>query len=298
MTKAKRALQAVALSALTLLPAVARAGVVVAQGLGLPPDASQDGHKIDGLIHETLIFIGIMFAIMVAWMVTACLIHGRKHRAEYAHTTPRGQKLLVAIVGVLVLADAELYLKSLFDMNDTFWNFEAADQAKDVVRIEVNAHQWAWQARYAGPDGRFNTADDIVTLNDFRVPQGAPVLIQLTSTDVIHSFYLPNFRVKQDAMPGMVNRLWFKPMETGEYEIGCAQHCGVNHYKMRALLTVLPKEAYDRWAAEASANSARGFDADDVVAHWGWDWKDPKPVEGDVPRAAEQAPKSQNGKEG
>jgi cytochrome c oxidase subunit 2 len=151
------------------------------------------------------------------------------------------------------------------------------------VRIEINAHQWAWSARYAGPDGKFNTADDVVTLNDIRVPEGAPIILELASTDVIHSFYLPNFRTKQDAMPGMVNRLWFEAKETGEFDIGCAQHCGINHYKMKALLTVLPKADYARWLAEASANAARAFDPADTVAQWGWDWKAPRPIEGDGP---------------
>ena len=91
---------------------------------------------------------------------------------------------------------------TLQDINKVFWNFDEVEQRPDAVRIEVNAHQWAWDARYAGPDGKFNTKDDIVTLNDIRVPVDTPVLLQLASTDVIHSFYLPNFRVKQDAVPG------------------------------------------------------------------------------------------------
>jgi cytochrome c oxidase subunit 2 len=102
------------------------------------------------------------------------------------------------------------------------------------------------------------------------------VLLQLASTDVIHSFYLPNFRVKSDAVPGMINRLWFEAKETGQFEIGCAQHCGVNHYKMRAVLTVLSAEAYKAWAAESSIRSARAFDPKDEEAHWGWEWKSRK----------------------
>ena len=69
--------------------------------------------------------------------------------------------------------------------------------------------------RYAGPDGKFNTRDDIVTTNDMRVPVGVPVLLQLAASDVLHSFSLPNFRIKQDAVPGMINRLWFQAKETG-----------------------------------------------------------------------------------
>ncbi|MHB1844248.1 MAG: cytochrome c oxidase subunit II [Deltaproteobacteria bacterium] len=288
----KLVLRGGALLGVWLASPLALATPVVAKGLGLPPDASADGYRIDDLIRETLVFI--MFAIMVAWMVVACLLHGRKHVASYVHMSKGGTKVTLAIIGVLVLADGGLYVRSLADMNDIYWNFGAVEKMPGLIRIEVNAHQWAWQGRYAGPDGKFGTPDDIVTLNDFRVPVGKPVLVQLVSTDVIHSLYLPNFRVKQDAMPGMVNKLWFRPTEPGEYEIGCAQHCGVNHYKMRALLTVLPQADYDRWAAEATANSQRGYDPQDPIAHWGWDWNDPKPIEGDVPKSAQaDAPAAQ-----
>jgi cytochrome c oxidase subunit 2 len=164
----------------------------------------------------------------------------------------------------------------VLDLNKIFWNFDGVEARPDVVTIEINAHQWAWDARYAGPDGKFNTKDDIVTLNDIRVPEGVPVLMQIASTDVIHSLYLPNFRVKQDAVPGMINRLWFEAKETGQFVIGCAQHCGVNHYKMQGMLTVLSREDYKAWAEETSQRSARAFDPKDEEAQWGWEWKSRK----------------------
>src|SRR5262249_41388044 len=138
---------------------------------------------------------------------------------------------------IFFVVDGNLFVNAMNDLSKAFWNFAEVEAMPNVLRIEVNAHQWAWDARYAGPDGRFSTKekpsdDDIVTLNDIRVPVDTPVLIQLSSTDVIHSFYLYNFRVKQDAMPGMINRLTFQAKEIGEYDIGCAQHCGTNHYKM------------------------------------------------------------------
>src|SRR5262249_4268167 len=127
--------------------------------------------------------------------------------------------------------------------------------------------------RYAGPDGRFGTEDDIVTVSDIRVPAATPILIQLASTDVIHSFSLATFRVKQDAVPGMVNALTFEARAPGEHEIACAQHCGANHSKMRGVLTVLSAEDYAEWLAKAGADARRGYDADDKEAHWGWQWR-------------------------
>jgi cytochrome c oxidase subunit 2 len=177
----------------------------------------------------------------------------------------------VALVAVAV--DGNLFIHTLVDMRKIFWNFAAADAHPETVRIEVQAHQWAWAARYAGEDGKFNTPDDVVTLNDIRVPVAAPVLIQLASVDVIHSFNLPNFRVKRDAVPGEVTRLRFEATEQGEYEISCAQHCGPNHYKMRGVLTVLPKEQFREWLSMAGALARPAYDPEDAEAHWGWEWR-------------------------
>src|SRR5205085_8846731 len=98
-----------------------------------------------------------------------------------------------------------LFVRSLRDLSQATWAFAEADADPRTVRIEVNARQWVWEARYAGTDGRFGTPDDIVVTNHLRVPVGSKVLFQLASTDVIHGFSLPNFRVKQDAVPGMIN---------------------------------------------------------------------------------------------
>jgi cytochrome c oxidase subunit 2 len=84
---------------------------------------------------------------------------------------------------------------------------------------------------------------------------------------------LPHFRVKRDAVPGMVNKLTFRAKTAGEFEIACAQHCGPNHYKMRGLLTVLPPDRYEEWLAAAEADARRAYDPEDAEAHWGWDWR-------------------------
>jgi cytochrome c oxidase subunit 2 len=83
---------------------------------------------------------------------------------------------------------------------------------------------------------------------------------------------LPNFRVKQDAMPDVVTRMWFQAKTTGVFEIGCAQHCGANHYKMRGLLTVEDAAAFAGWLRAAQADANLRWDADDSDAHWGWPW--------------------------
>jgi cytochrome c oxidase subunit 2 len=94
----------------------------------------------------------------------------------------------------------------------------------------------------------------------------------MKAKDVVHSFYLPNFRVKQDVLPGVETRLWFQAKIAGAYEIGCAQHCGASHYRMRGILTAEPADAFDAWMRAAAADAARSYDPADVEAHWGWPW--------------------------
>jgi len=244
-------------------------------GIGLPRDISVEGHRIDWLIQVTGLFVTILFVIMCVWMLAAVIKHNKDHEAEYDHGNARHQVRFAAGLSAVIffVVDGNLWVNSTVDVTSTFWNFEKAEAAPNAVRIEINAHQWAWDARYPGPDGKFNTADDAVTLNDIRVPVNTPVIFQIASTDVIHSFWIPNMRVKQDAMPGMINRMWVSAKETGQFDIACTQHCGTNHYKMKGTLTVLTAEEYAKWLAEASANGARAFNPDDKDSHWGWDWR-------------------------
>ena len=128
------------------------------------------------------------------------LLHNRKHRAHYDLGSARKQTLKALGLSVLIFAvvDGNLFINGLRDIDQAFWNFDAAEAHPQALRIQVNAHQWAWDFRYAGPDGKFNNQDDIVTTNDLRVPIGVPVVLQLAASDVLHSFSLPHFRVKQD----------------------------------------------------------------------------------------------------
>jgi cytochrome c oxidase subunit 2 len=257
-----------------LLARAATAAPRPEEGYGLPHDASMDGSRIDWLMHYTLASIAVIFVIVGAMLLFSFVRHRRAHEAVYDPGGKAGIAFVLGFVGlVLVIVDGVLFTHTIVDMRRVFWNFAAAEEQPDAVRIEVEAHQWSWAARYAGRDGRFNTPDDVVTLNDIRVPVGAPVIVQLASVDVIHSMNLPNFRVKRDAVPGTITKLTFRPRTPGEYEIACAQHCGPNHYKMRGVLTVLPPERYREWLSAAEADARRGYDPDDKEAHWGWDWR-------------------------
>jgi cytochrome c oxidase subunit 2 len=242
--------------------------------VSLPPDASVDGGRIDWLIHFTLVSATVIFVVVAAALLWTLVRHGRSHAAAYDHGSRRSIAVVIGFVALVVVAvDLVLFTHTIVDMRKVFWNFAAAEERADVVRIEVEAHQWAWLARYPGPDGRFATADDVVTTNDIRVPVGPPVVVQLASVDVIHSMNLPHFRVKRDAVPGTINKLMFQARTTGEFEIACAQHCGPNHYKMRGVLTVLEPQRYREWLAAAEADARRAYDPEDAEAHWGWEWR-------------------------
>lgn len=269
-----RALASVAAALAASAAALAHAAPQPETGWGLPRDASVHGWRVDWLMNTTSVFVAIMFLATLVWILWACFAHHARKKALYdtGEAKPQVVKAMLLSAVIFGVVDGNLLINGISDLDQAFWAFDRVEADPKTVRIQVNAHQWAWDARYAGPDGKFNTADDIVTLNDIRVPVDAPVVLQLASTDVIHSFSLPNFRVKQDAVPGSITRLWFQARELGEYDIACAQHCGVHHYKMRGQLTVLSERDYQAWAAQASAISQRAYDPDDKGAHWGWDW--------------------------
>jgi cytochrome c oxidase subunit 2 len=97
-------------------------------------------------------------------------------------------------------------------------------------------------------------------------------MLNLKAKDVIHSFYLPNFRLKQDANPGSITRSWFKALKTGSYEIACSQMCGWAHYKMKGDLIVLDDADFSRWMKEAEGDARRRWDPADKEQLWGWEW--------------------------
>jgi cytochrome c oxidase subunit 2 len=238
-----------------------------------PPDASLNGYRSDLLFSITTTMCAVLFLIMCAILIFACLAHRHgRHQAHYEHGVGRRALLLTAAISAVIFfgVDGVLLVDSYVDLDRAFWSFPSP--AAQPLYIEVYAQQWAWNIRYAGPDGRFNTPDDVVTLDDMHIPVDRPVVVRLRSKDVVHSFYLPNFRIKQDAIPGSETKIWFQAKTVGQYEVGCAQHCGASHYKMRGLVTVESATDFDAWLQARSREDARRYDAADSDAHWGWPW--------------------------
>jgi cytochrome c oxidase subunit 2 len=171
-------------------------------------------------------------------------------------------------VGVLA---AEVILLVFFSIPTWSSRVDAfpAEQQSTVVRVV--AEQFIWNIQYPGRDGVFGRTrrelvtnanplgldptdpaakDDVWTQNQLNLPLGRPVIVHLSSKDVIHSFGLPQMRVKQDVIPGVEQRVWFSPTRTGEFEIACSQLCGLGHYRMRGFYTIQTQADFDAWLAQ------------------------------------------------
>jgi cytochrome c oxidase subunit 2 len=232
----------------------------------LPPLVS-DRAEIDSAIAITLLVTGLVFIVtnlMLAYFGWRFQDHAGA-RAGYTHDNPR-------LEWTWTLVTAGIMFLFLFGALGLWAKVKSAPPA-DAMLIEVTGQQFAWNARYPGPDGALGrtdhaqasqdnpiglvtddpaSKDDVLLLNLLYLPQDRPVRILIRSMDVIHSFFLPHFRVKQDAMPGMTIEIWFVPKQAGDYDLACAEHCGLGHYRMRGKVHVVAAADFERSLAEAA----------------------------------------------
>jgi cytochrome c oxidase subunit 2 len=138
-------------------------------------------------------------------------------------------------------------------MSGSVWSSIRQTMPETDLTVKVTGSQFNWLMTYPGEDGRLGTADDVSQENQLRAPVDRPMRVVLTSKDVIHSFFLPHVRLKQDAVPGREIQVWFEPIRTGKYEIPCAELCGFGHSNMKGYLHVLTAEEFEAWAREKKA---------------------------------------------
>jgi cytochrome c oxidase subunit 2 len=253
-----------------------------------PEDVSLDGYRIDNVIHYTDFVISIYFGIVIAALAYFIYRYRstRGHKAVYDHGNSKHSVMFTGGLGLMVFLSVDVVIEKMAfqDLKDAFWNFP---KGENVVRIEVMPQQFAWNFRYPGPDREFGTDDDIIPAqNQMHIPVNTPIVVQIASWDVIHSFYLPNFRIKQDATPGMITALWWQATKTGVFDIACAELCGNSHYKMKGYLTVETDEEFRQWLTENSPEDSTDDEWDDwgddeeddtgVPEKWGWAWKELK----------------------
>ena len=237
-------------------------------GWWLPPDVSVHGAKIDQLMSVLHWFMAILF---VGWGIffVYCLIKFRARPGHIALYTPVKAIVTKYIEGFVLVV--EIFL--LFFISTPVWLAYKNDvpDASKAMHVRLVAEQFAWNFQYPGKDGKFGKTDpslisgdnplgidpedpagkdDLTTVNNLHIPVHRPMIVDISSKDVIHSFNIPVLRVKQDTIPGQVIPVWFEATQTGHFELGCAQLCGLGHYRMRADVLIDSPEDFAKWEAE------------------------------------------------
>ena len=246
--------------------------------LGLPPLASTNGQGVDDLIVYVHL---LMIALFIGWVIYFIYTVNRFRQSRNPKADYVGVRSHASGVVELGVVAAEAVLLCFVAV--PLWA-HAVDQfpaAKDSTVIQVVAQQYAWNARYAGGDQEFgrqdmkfvsetnvfgvdpadaNGKDDIQVLNEIHVPVNKPVIIYLSSKDVIHSLKILAMRVCQDAIPGLRVPVWFKPVQIGRYQINCAQLCGGGHTAMSGGYLIVESQAdYDKWL-KSKAGATTSFE--------------------------------------
>jgi cytochrome c oxidase subunit II len=233
----------------------------------LPNPAGRPGHsigtfgrQIDLLFVLILVITGVVFIGTQVALVWATYRYADRRdengqplrRAHYSHGS---QKL--EIIWTIIPA-AVLVFITFYQMG-TWANIKYKSAAPKVPPLaEVTAKQFQWVIRYPGPDAKLNTVDDLFAVNDLHFVKDQQTLIYLKSSDVLHSFFLPEMRIKQDAVPGMTIPVWFDSDTAGDFELVCAELCGWGHYKMRGKVTVHETEAeFRKWQEEGLVEQNR-----------------------------------------
>jgi cytochrome c oxidase subunit 2 len=210
-----------------------------------PENVSSYGKDIDSLFSFVASITGIWFFLVLGALLLF-LIRYRSREGRRA-VPVRGDNLRQAAwtllpLLVVVLLDIWIDLR-----NAPVWARVKQSMPPSPVRVQVTGKQFNWEIAYPGPDGQFGTVDDLVLDNELHVPVNTVVRVTLTSRDVIHSFFLPNLRLKQDCVPGRRIEAWFEATRPGRYEIPCAELCGFGHSGMKGWLTVHPPGEYEKW---------------------------------------------------
>jgi len=236
--------------------------------LGLPVEASTHAAELD---HLTVIIHWLMLVLFVGWGAFFVFVLFKFRKGANPHADYHGAKgklSKVLEIGIVVIEAVLLIFYAIPAWATRVRDFPSESQAT-VVR--VIGEQFAWNVHYPGPDGKFGRTevsrisadnpigldrtdpaakDDITTINQLTLPVDRPVLVHLSSKDVIHSFGLYEMRVKQDAVPGLDIPVWFIPNRIGDYEITCSQLCGLGHYRMRGFVNIKSDADYQAFLAE------------------------------------------------
>lgn len=219
-------------------------------------------HYIDDTINLTFWITGFVFTAVVLF-VAYCVFAFRHQEGRRAAYEPENSKLEWWLTGVTAVGVTAMLIPGLF-----VWH-QFVTVPEGAAQVEVVGLQWRWMYRLPGNDGRMGTSDGrhvtpdnplginpadpngkddvVIESNELHLPLGKPVKLLLRSIDVIHNFYVPEFRAKMDFMPGLVTYIWLTPTRTGTFDALCAELCGTGHYAMRGKVVVETAEDYEKW---------------------------------------------------
>ena len=240
--------------------------------LQFPVEASAHAAQIDKMTILTHWLMAILFVGWGAYFIFALIRFraGANPKASY-----EGVKSHMASYLEWAVAGVELVLIVVFAIPAWASRVESFPQESQATVVRIVAQQFQWNVHYPGADGQFGRVDpklvssenalgldhtdpaakdDITTINQLVLPVNKPVIVHLTSQDVIHSFSLIQMRVKQDAIPGETIPVWFTPIVTGDWEINCSQLCGLGHFRMRGAYSIKSQADYDTWMKEQVAD--------------------------------------------
>ena len=234
-----------------------------------PPPISAHGIAYDEQFTITLVVTGVIFFLAqmaLGWVIFKFKDDGK--RANYSHGNNKLEAIWTSATAVLFIG--------LVLFGTRIWasvHFESAPA--DALKIEVSAKQFAWNFRYAGPDGVFGKTDiklindaggnafgiddkdpaskDDITSASIKVPAGKPIMLIMKSRDVIHNFFVRELRLKQDIVPGMEIPMHFQADKIGVYEVPCSELCGLGHHQMRTTLEVMAPADFEKWMRDQAA---------------------------------------------
>lgn len=217
----------------------------------LPPSVSTYGPQLDSIYYFILWVTGIIFVLTEAALIIFAIRYRRKagRKAHYTHGSTVVE-IIWTTIPALLLVYMGIISQDLWSQLRQPGRFPA-----NAIPIKVMGEQWLWHFTYPGPDGKLGTEDDIAIQNDFHIPINQPVRFEASAMDVIHGFYLPDLRVHQNVVPGLVSPMWVEANKIGKYDLRCTQLCGTNHYEMRGSVTVDTMEDYNAWLANSKSEA-------------------------------------------
>jgi len=207
-----------------------------------PPRASTTAPQVDAL-YGYLVVISVAMTVLIFIFIGVFAFKYRRRSADEPPPRPIHGSIPLEITWSVI---PFMFMLVMFAWGTKLY-FENYTPPRDTLDIYVVGKQWMWKVQY--PDGQRE-------INELHVPTGRPVKLTLASEDVIHSFYLPAFRLKHDVVPGSYQTYWFEATEPGRYHIFCAEYCGTNHSRMIGWVTVMEPAEYQNWLAASASGSS------------------------------------------